>query len=305
MYAPPVRKNGRLYKGVLSCDSPELLKYLHRELWIVLHLDHYARPPPDLPYVDMYQIDPFFVSGIAHRPYVYATNRDFVDPFYYEPLDIEKKYDIIFNSSWTALKRHDFFLEGLVNAKQRGRPLSALMMGYHYPGYTSPDLEKSVRESIDRHGLDVEIMDTEWDGAKVNIRYNLCRCAVHTSSTEAGPKILPEAALAGLPYLTTSDTYGGSPRYVNLENANGLTFDPTPAAMAEAVWWALDNPYRFAPRKWALANMCKPVGDERLRAALTRLGKSLGCDINIEAAEGTTSMVHGDVFEAEAAVLAG
>ena len=304
MYAPPIRKNGEIYKGVLSCDSAAVLKYLHTELWVVLHLDHHARPPPQLGYVDMYQIDPFFASGMGSRLYVHATNRDFIDPTVFKPLGLEKKYDVIFNSAWARLKRHELFIEGLVYAKQQGRPASVLMMGYHADGYTSQEVEGSVRHMIERHGLAVDIMDTEWDSHEVNVRYNLCRCAVHTASGEAGPKVLPEAALADLPYLVTSDTYGGCPGHVSVGNGNGLVFDPRPDAMAEAIWWALDNATKFEPRKWALANMCKPVGEERLRVALSRLAASLGCAINTEGIAGTTDMAYEGVFEAEEAILA-
>lgn len=302
MYAPPVRKDGILYKGVLSCNGPEVLKYIDRDLWVVLHLDHHARPAPAAPYADMVQIDPFFDSSAGDRPRVHATNRDFVDPAFFRPLGVAKTYDVVFNSAWVALKRHRLFMDGLVHAKQQGRPLRAMMMGYHWEGYTSMDIERQARETIATHGLDVDIMEPVWDWDEVNMRYNLCRCAVHTSAREAGPKILPEAALAGLPYLTTSDTYGGSPAYVSLENGNGLTFAPTPAAMAEAIWWTLDHLDSFRPRAWALENMCKPVGEKRLRAALTALESRLGCRINIDGLEGTVDMFFDKVFEAQNAL---
>jgi glycosyltransferase involved in cell wall biosynthesis len=304
MYAPPLYRDGAIYRGVLSCNGPEVLKYLHRDLWVVLHLDHHAGLPPDMAHIDMYQIDPFFGSRLHGKPCVHAIVRDFVDPALFRPLGVQKKFDVIFNGAWTPVKRHELFIDGLVFAKQHGRALTAMMMGYHWEGYTRPHIENSVRESIDRHGLAVEIMETDWDFDQVNARYNLCSCAVHTSSREAGPQILPEATLAGLPYLATSDTFGGSPAYVSVENGNGLTFDPSPEAMAKAVWWALDNKDKFAPRKWALQNMSKPVGEQRLRAALADLASRTGWRVNIAGIEGTDDMDYAGVFEAEEAVLA-
>ncbi len=304
MYAPPIREGGTLYRGVLSCNRPDLLKYLRRDLWVVLHLDHHAGLPPDLPHVDLYQIDPFFDSHIGNRSHVHAINRDFVDPAVFKPLKLEKKYDVVFNSAWHPVKRHRLLVDGLVYAKEQGRPISVMMMSYHWPGYTSPDIEKSVRDAIKEHGLAVEIMETDWDSGAINTRYNLCRCAVHTSSTEAGPKILPEATLAGLPYLTTSDTYGGSPAYVSADNGNGLTFDPSPEAMASAVWWTLDNKEMFAPRRWALANMSRPVAENRLRRALADLAERSGWHINIAGVRGSIDMDYLGVREAEQAVLA-
>jgi glycosyltransferase involved in cell wall biosynthesis len=301
LYAPPIIESGKVLRGVLSCDKPEVLKYIDRDRWVVLHQDHYARIPPELTYADLYQIDRFFDDHMRGRPHVHAIVRDFTDPDVFRPLGTDKRYDVILNSAWVPLKRHELLIEGLIHAKRAGRPITALLLGYHFEGYTSVETEMATRRLIASSGLDVDILDTDWNFETVNKRYNMCRCAVHTSSQEAGPKILPEATLAGLPYLAASDTYGGSPDYVGLAMGNGVVFDPHPQALASAIWWTLDNLEQFQPRNWALANMCKPVAEQRLRLALTDLRDRRGLEINIDGVEGTIDMDYAGVFEADAA----
>jgi len=52
--------------------------------------------------------------------------------------------------------------------------------------------------------------------------------------------------------------------------------------VAEAVWYCLDNPQKFRPRSWALANACKPVGTAKLLAALHKLALAKDWYINVD-----------------------
>jgi hypothetical protein len=92
---------------------------------------------------------------------------------------------------------------------------------------------------------------------------------------------MSEAMLAGLPYITTRDTFGGSPAFVN--DQNGRLSEPTARSIAESIWYVLDHQDSYRPRAWALENMCLAVGLRRIREALDLLAERKGWLINGEA----------------------
>jgi len=293
MYSPPRVRDGRVWRGVLTCNHREIVDRVVRDHWVVLHCDHWATVPPARDYVDLWQIDASWERVLkGSRPYVLAIFRDFTDPTQFFPTATEKQYDVLFNACWAPVKRHGLFLDALDFAKRRGRPISALFCGYHWKSPNSPGtdvrFEHLTANRIAAGKLPARIVSTCWDPAEMNRRYNLCRCALLCSLSEAGPRVLAEAALADIPYITTRDTRGGSPQHVARSNRNGLTCAATPQGLAEAVWAVIDRRTEFHPREWALGNMCRPVAESRLRAALQRLALQRNWRINLEEISGTS-----------------
>lgn len=284
LYAPPVRINGEVHRGVFTSNGPGLQQQLNRDHWVVLHCDHGAFPPPgDRPDVDIFQIDKYFNTdaekkGLRHVNVIF---RDFTDETIYKPLGIEKQYDVIYNACWYAVKRHNLVLDALMFAKRAGREISCMFFGYHWRGAgvgTEPRIEERTKRILSQFKIKGVVAPTNWDGVENNYRFNLCRVCLLCSTTEAGPRVLPEACLAGIPYISTNDTVGGSTAYVN--EMNGKLCDPTPRSIAETVWEALDTINIFTPREWALQHMCKSVSERILANALTQLESDKGWKIN-------------------------
>lgn len=283
-YSLPRVFNGRLHRGVISVENvPSALKALTRHRWVILHCQHYAAAPRVHSEVDLYQVDPFYRTNLGTRPYVLAIPRDFADPSVYRPLDIPKDHDIVFNACWNPVKRPMLLLEALKLAKQKGRPISALWYGYHWQNGkwgTSDREEQIIRSEVTKHALSVTFLPTDWSGEENNRRFNRCRLNIITSSHEAGPRVMSEGMLAGLPYLTANDIVGGSKAHVT--DTNGVLFDATPDSIAKTIWAALDRLPSFAPREWALQHMCRPIAVERMKTALRDLAERKKWDINVD-----------------------
>jgi len=313
-YSPPVIRDGDLYRGVISCISPQpLLGHLDRDKWVYTVCEHSAVLPKLHEEADLYQCDPWHLtvagSPIGRVDHVFAIARDFVSPDIYHPLDVEKKYDVIFNACWVHLKRHNLMLEALKWAKANGRPISCLFYGYHWHSSngsgTDGNIEHQVRSTIEEFDLPCDVLPTAWDGEENNRRFNICRIAVLLSTSEAGPRVMPEAMLAGLPYFTSANTTGGSTRYLRPENKNGGLLSEDAETIAREIWYALDHLDDFEPRKWALSNMCKPVAVEKMQTALKSLERKKGWKINWQGVnhEGSTGPTWFDeAMKAEKAV---
>ncbi len=279
LYAPPIIRDGLLYRGVAATDNPSLLlSEVVREKWVVLYLSHGAKCPGYHPEIDLYQTDPCFRDH-APQPQVYVTPRDFTDPAIFRPIDIPKSFDIIFNSCWVHIKRPELMIEALCLARHRGRPISCLWFGYHW-NPEGPEVESRIVARAQELRLPVVFEPTNFDPEVVNLRYNRARAAVLCSQTEAGPRVMSEAMLAGLPYITTRDTFGGSPAFVNEQN--GRLSDPTAESLAESIWDVLDHRDSYRPRTWALENMCLTAALRRIREALDLLAERKNWRINRE-----------------------
>jgi glycosyltransferase involved in cell wall biosynthesis len=279
LYAPPAVRDGVLYRGVAATDDPAaLLAEIVREKWVLLYLAHGAHPPWPHPEVDLYHTDPSFRDR-APGPQVYVMPRDFTDPTAFRPLGVVKQYDVVFNACWRHLKRPELLIEALSYARDRGRPISCLWFGYHWHP-EGRELEPRVVAEVEARRLPVAFEPTNFNREVVNLRYNQARAAVLCSTTEAGPRVMSEAMLAGLPYITTRDTFGGSPRFV--DDRNGRQCDPSAESLAGAIWHVLDHLESYQPRDWALRNMCLPVALGRIARALERLAEQKGWRINLE-----------------------
>ena len=269
LYAPPLVVDKQLHRGVLAIDQPSILEDIQRDHWAVVFFAHSNTAPPRADWVDLWQFDPIYDKEYGDLLHVHALDGDLTDPQLHYPLDIPKQYDVIFVSSWSAVKRHMLFLDALRYAKSMGRPVSVAAMTYHWKAAkysTSVEAEQQFRSAIASDGLDVTMWPSVWNRTAVNVRYNQCRCSVLCSSTEGGVRAPVEANLAGVPHIQTRDTRGGITARVSLDLKNGLLCDPTPRGIAEAIWYCLDHTEQFSPREWALKHCCKPVAAAEIAA---------------------------------------
>lgn len=280
LFSPPELRHGIVYRGVISVEDVQTtLPRLDRDLWVFIQCRHHVAAPPKHPLIDMYQCDRFFASYCGKIPYVLAIPRDFTDPNEYRPIpDATKSYDIIYNATWLPVKRHKLMFEALDYAKKHGRPITCLAYGYHWHS-SSKQVEQQLKSLAVNMNIPIDFVETDWSPEENNRRYNMCRVALLCSRSEAGPRVMAEAMLAGLPYITTSDTYGGSVTYITPENGERVA--ASPKAIAEKIWVTLDRLDSYKPRPWALENMCRPVANARLTKALIQLSDVNQWPINI------------------------
>lgn len=268
LYASPVWRDGKLYRGVAATNNPDsLLKDIDRDKWILLYLCHSISIPKYHPEVDLYMVAAAD-SEACPEPQLHLVDRHFSDPALYLPLGISKQFDVVFNCSWVWFKRHELWLDTLSYAVHAGRPISCLCFGYHWHADAKSIQEKTLAESKNRQ-LPIEFMDTDFDPSEVNRRHNLCRLSVMCSAGEGGPRVMSEVMLAGLPYVCTRDTRGGSPADVN--DQNGRLCDAAPESIANAVWHVLDHLDEYRPRDWAIRHMSLPAAMTTMRCALDKL----------------------------------
>lgn len=284
VHARPRLSREGISKGVLSTNRPdEVLPLLDPERWIVILTTHNAVPMPRHPLAHLYMADKA-VLLLSPRPGVPLSFRDFTSESDFFPLATEKVYDVFLNACYLPLKRAHLLLDAMIFARQSGRPLSALCVGYHWgeesSGGTRRDLESSMRDKIKEFQLDVATPEPCWDVRQVNQWYNQSRLAVLPSMTEAGPRVMAEAFLADIPYLGARDCYGGSTAYIS--PSNGELFEPEPRSLAKAVWHTLDRLDTYEPRQWALQHMCRSVAIKRLRQALRRFSRRRGWRVNLD-----------------------
>lgn len=286
MLSPPVIRDGVRRRGVMTLELPATaVPHIRREDWVLLQCRHWAQPPVIDGNTDLYQIDPFYASAVPPGQWVAAIPRDFANPDVFRPLpDVPKQYDVIMNACWHPIKRHELLLRALQHSAAAGRRLTALLFGYHWSSggnQTSQALEERIRCMAGSLLKDqVTFADVCWDGEEINRRYNAARINVLTSRAEAGPRVMSEGMLAGLPYVCMSDVSGGSIMHVS--PSNGLTAKPGIPDLCRTIWHALDHLGSFQPREWALQHMCKPVTLARLRRALESLASNRGWSINCD-----------------------
>ncbi|MEL6896648.1 MAG: glycosyltransferase [Planctomycetota bacterium] len=278
LFAPPVRKDGLLLRGVVATDGPwRIDDELDRDLWAILQFFHSPVVPRFSEGIDLYVTSPNFAQQTP-QPQVLFTDRDLVDENEYHPIPVEKRYDVVFNVNWLPFKRHELLIEAMVWAKMRGRPLRCLWFGYHYNELWK-GRDAMLRREVHYRGLDVTFADTDFDPSVVNRRYNESHCALNCSDYEGGPRTMSESMLADVPFVVTRDTFGGCPLLI--DPSAGIACGNDPQSIAEAIWTTVDQPQLFSPRAWALQNMCRRVALLRLKDALIRLQDSTDRRINI------------------------
>ncbi len=279
VFSPPKWIDGVLHRGVVATDGPRTLhRQMDRDLWTVILFFHAPIQPKFDPNIDLYFTSAPFAADCP-QPRLEMTARELIDETQFFPLQVSKEFDVVFNATWMPMKRHELFLDALRYAQRHGRPLRCLWFGYHYNDEAF-EREKAIRRQIASANLDVKILKTDFASGEVNRRYNLGRCTLICSEYEAGPRVMGESLLAGVPFLVTQDTRGGAVEAICDEN--GLVCEPTGESIARAIWRIADESSAFAPRPWALENMCLTKSLERIRHAVDSFAVQRNVPINTQ-----------------------
>jgi hypothetical protein len=207
-------------------------------------------------------------------------NADFLDEKDFYPLDVEKEYDIFFNSALWKVKRHELFLSTLYDLRKRyRRDLKAVVILWSgnprlqnsiiYPKLfyrmVRPFLrEKEMREYA-RHirglyeeaikdGFHIKLVDPmyRWEkGTIENLRlfYNKSRIYLLLSKTEGLNRAAKEALLCNTPVMVIK----GSTTAIEFVNSQtGKAVEDEQKDISEGILHMLDRQQLYSPRSWAL-----------------------------------------------------
>jgi glycosyltransferase involved in cell wall biosynthesis len=165
---------------------------------------------------------------------------------------------VLFVGRLTAIKRPDRLIEAMSIVLER-RPDAVLgLVG-------EGDLSKETRLRAEPLGSAVHFLGWQPDIASL---YVASDCVVLTSDSEGMPVTLIEAAMAGVPAVTTDV---GSAREVVLDGVTGLVVAPEAAAVADGVLRLLDPDLRKQMGAAALARANTEFSTQRLIADHTAL----------------------------------
>jgi len=160
---------------------------------------------------------------------------------------------VLFVGRLTTIKRPDRLIEAMALVLQRRPDVILAIAG-------EGDLLEETRVLAEPLGASVRFLGWRRD---VTCLYAAADCMVLTSDNEGMPVTLIEAAMAGVPSVTTNV---GSAREVVLDGVTGLVVAPSAAAVADGLVRLLDNDLRHGMGAAARASAETEFGTQRLIA---------------------------------------
>lgn len=192
---------------------------------------------------------------------ILTTGPDFADTETFSPLNIPKKYDLIYVACAQPYKRHDILFGAMAKLKNR-RPVNCLCIcGY---GELTAQLRRQVRE------LDIAVTIIGPPGVshrKVNEYINQGRVGIVAGVEDGCPAIISEYMLAGIPVLANAGLCCGL-RLVKPET--GWVYPEE--YFADGILRALNECNHINPRPFALEHCGWPASVRQLEALLHRYG---------------------------------
>jgi len=164
--------------------------------------------------------------GVSEAKLHYASSM-YIDLDIFKPMDVEKKYDLVFAGRLAKNKNVEMLVEAVKILKERGKDVKCVIVG------DGPEKEK-IQLSIINYQLSDNIEFAGWlpgieDVAKI---YNQSRIFVMPSLNEGGPRVCLEAMACGVPVVTTRV---GIMLDIIDEGKNGFFCDWSPEDMAEKI----------------------------------------------------------------------
>ena len=189
---------------------------------------------------------------------------DWVDADLFKPeRDRNKTHDLVMVANWAKHKRHSLLFRAI--ERVRGRDVSVLLIGFPLAGRVMADVKREAASIVNR-GIRVDFLE-RIPARSVAGHVSGCRAFVFLSRKEGDNKALVEAMFADVPSIVYKHTVGGASRRIN--EATGMLVED--ADLPAAIVSVLDDPHRFSPRAWALANtgsrIATRVVDDALRRA--------------------------------------
>ena len=160
---------------------------------------------------------------------------------------------VLFVGRLTAVKRPDRLIEAMVLVLERRSDVVLAIAG-------EGELLEETRSRAEPLGESVRFLGWQRD---VTCLYAAADCMVLTSDNEGMPVTLIEAAMAGVPSVTTDV---GSAREVVLDGVTGLVVAPSAAAVADGLLRLLDKDLRHQMGAAARARAEAEFGTRRLIA---------------------------------------
>ncbi|EJL22065.1 glycosyltransferase [Novosphingobium sp. AP12] len=177
---------------------------------------------------------------------------EFASEQQFEPLGLEKDYDLIYVAAAQFYKRHDLLLDALAACPRDVRALC--LFGYG-------ELADAIRAEAATRGLAVDCVGPPGCGyAAVNRLMNRAKFGVVCGRDDGAPAILTEYMLAGLPVLANAELVCGQ-QYILGETGRIAA----PPDFADAIVAMRADHGSFSPRAAVLARWTWPHSVEKLK----------------------------------------
>ncbi|OCJ51662.1 glycosyl transferase family 1 [Agrobacterium rubi] len=173
----------------------------------------------------------------------------------FQPLRLEKIYDVIYVAAAQSYKRHDILFEALAKLPRSIKTLCVFGYG---------ELIDELRDQVTELGIDVDFVGppgVPFD--EVNRLMNQAKIGVVCGVNDGAPAILTEYMLAGIPVLANDHLSCGL-QYITPRT--GLAFSAE--NFHEGIRTMLDGLDTFTPREIVLANWTWPHTIEKLKSYL-------------------------------------
>jgi glycosyltransferase involved in cell wall biosynthesis len=202
-------------------------------------------------------------------PVPVAANWWVDDRLFYPIAETAKDVDAVMVAGWGDYKRHASFFRALREARNRGRKLSALLLGY--------PLDRSMSDIMQQaayFGVADQIEAHEWiPYDRINEFLNRAKVCVLWSRREGVNRAIIEAMFAGLPCIVREGfNYGYHYPYINDQTGSFAT----EASLPEKLIQLSDNYRQFSPRSWVETNMSCHKGAEILSQVIGEYARSQG-----------------------------
>ncbi len=151
--------------------------------------------------------------------YLLVHQNQFVDRSSFKPLQREKKYDAVLNSTFRDYKRH--WLATQIPALS--------LISYFYEPAALAGIKETLPHAVIANETENGLAWLPWPA--VNEVYNTAKCGMILSDVEGGNYASVEYLLAGLPVVTTVNL-GGRDRYLDGRFCSWVDADPDSVAKA-------------------------------------------------------------------------
>lgn len=185
---------------------------------------------------------------------------DFLEDLPQVPAEGEKDFHIVFNATFDDMerKRHSLMLDLLSRPELSG--ITALFIGRGRP----ENVALFHREIADRSLHDRVAVLANVRRSDVPTLLARCRLGVHLSLYENACRAVMEYFRSNIPCIASASMAGMRPEIFNAETGAAVPDAGLPHAIAEA----LENPHRYAPRRWFVRESGSRVSSSRLNAVL-------------------------------------